>query len=156
MSTTIKTGNEPRLLQLLTDTQSAMARLFEARARHLGLSRPQWRIMSGLYGHSGLTQTELSERTSIARSPLGKIVDQLEAKGFVERRPDPEDRRVNCLYLTEAATPLIGPAIEVAQELEQSVLEGVTLRDSATELLDQLNERLQRLLREELYTATNN
>ena len=80
------------LLQLLTDSQSAMARLFEHRARHLGLTRPQWLVLSGLYGHGGVTQTELSELISVAPSPLGKIVDKLEVAGYVERRPDPDDR----------------------------------------------------------------
>ena len=41
------------LLQLLTDSQSAMARLFEHRARHLGLTRPQWLVLSGLWPPKG-------------------------------------------------------------------------------------------------------
>lgn len=149
-----RSGEEPRLLQLLTDAQSAMARLFEARARHLGLTRPQWRIVSGLYGNAGITQTELSELTAIARSPLGKIVDQLETRGLLERRSDPDDRRINRLYLTEAVQPLIEPARQVAIELEQAILSAVDSGDPIT-MLDQLTRRLHELLKNELYTPVS-
>ena len=88
---------DPTLMTLLTQTQNAMGRLFNQRARHLGVTRPQWRVITGLYGRSGLSQSELSAIVSIARSPLGKIIDTLEASGWVERRPDADDRRVNRL-----------------------------------------------------------
>lgn len=150
MNLIFERADEPMLLQLLTDAQSAMARLFESRARHLGLTRPQWRIVAGLYGHSGITQTELSELTSIARSPLGKIVDQLENKGFLERHRDPDDRRINRLVLTEAVRPLLAPAAQLATELEREVLEGLPGSGGPREMLVLLVERLQELVSNEL------
>lgn len=113
------------LLGLITDVQSAMARLFNQRAAHFGLTRPQWRVLFGLYRNEGITQTELAEIVGIARSPLGKIVDKLEAAGWIVRRADAEDRRVNRLYLTEAFKPLLGPTRVVSQELEDDVLTNV-------------------------------
>ncbi len=142
----------PQLLQLLTDVQSGMVRLFDARAKHLGLTRAQWRILAGLHGRGGMTQTELAERTAIARSPLGKIIDQLETKGYVERHSDPDDRRINRLFLTDAVAPLLAPAREVADQLEQDVFGGIAEIDEASELLTKLSERLHRLLDDEIYT----
>ena len=81
---------EGELLQLLTDTQVAMSRLFAHRARHLGLTLPQWRALARLYRNDGLTQSQLSALTGIAPSPLGKIIDHLEQRGYVERRGDPD------------------------------------------------------------------
>ena len=141
-----------RLLQMLTEAQSAMARVFERRAQHLGLNRPQWRVLSGLVGHNGSTQTELSDRVAIARSPLGKIIDQLERRGLVERRDDPHDRRINRLYLTDAVTPLVAPATRLAMELESKVLEPLP---EETDFLDQLaavTEHLQQIVQREFHT----
>ena len=141
------------LLQLLTDSQSAMARIFEHRARHMGLTRPQWRVLSGLYGHGGVTQTELAVSISVAPSPLGKIVDKLEASGYVERRPDPHDRRINRLYVTDAVTPLVEPTRTVLRELEETVLNGLPADESFVDQLKRVRDKLTDLLAQELAAA---
>ncbi len=141
------------LLQLLTDSQSAMARLFEHRARHLGLTRPQWLVLSGLYGHGGVTQTELSELISVAPSPLGKIVDKLEAAGYVERRPDPDDRRINRLCVTDAVTPLVEPTRMLLRELEEVVLSGLPRDENFVDQLKRVRDKLIDLVALELATA---
>ena len=146
-TTSLESG---RLLQLLTDAQTAMAKLFEFRARHLGLTRPQWRVLAGLYGNDGMTQSELADHTSIARSPLGKIIDQLERKGYVERRHDPEDRRINRLFITQAVEPLLQPARELVAELERSVLDGVPQGVPLVDQLAHLRQRLQTLMQHEM------
>ncbi|MDA1076054.1 MAG: MarR family winged helix-turn-helix transcriptional regulator [Proteobacteria bacterium] len=150
MNVAFRNVSEPRLLQQLTQAQTAMARLFDNRARHLGLSRPQWRTIAGLYGNNGMTQTELSDLTSIARSPLGKIIDQLEKRGYVERRGDPDDRRINRLFLTAEVDPLLEPARALAADLESKILEGIPDRDGSEEFLHQLTQRLQSLVCDEL------
>ena len=114
--------SDPYLLTLLTEVQNSMGRLFNHRARHFGLTRPQWRVISGLYGNAGVTQTELAEIVSIARSPLGKIIDNLETNGLVERRADPDDRRVKRLHLMPAIEPVLEPTREIALALEEEVL----------------------------------
>lgn len=142
-------SNHPRsLLELLTDAQSSLARLFASRARDLGLTRPQWCVLAGLQGHDGMTQTELSERIGIARSPLGKIIDQLEGGGYVERRDDPDDRRINRLYMTSRVRPLVEPAAALAEELERAVLEGLPAPAAFLDQLAYLSERLKALQRE--------
>ncbi|MEQ8692941.1 MAG: MarR family transcriptional regulator, partial [Pseudomonadales bacterium] len=94
------------------------------------------------------------ERAIAVSSPLGKIVDQLETRGLLERRSDPDDRRINRLYLTEAVQPLIEPARQVAIELEQAILSAVDSGDPIL-MLDQLTRRLHELLKNELYTPVS-
>ena len=113
------------LLGLITEVQLAMGRLFNQRASHFGLTRPQWRVLVGLQGSEGITQTELAEIVGIARSPLGKIVDKLEADGLILRRADPDDRRVNRLNLTDAFEPMLVPTRKVSRQLEDDVLKNV-------------------------------
>ncbi len=141
------------LLQVLTDTQAAMVRLFEHRAKDLGFNRPQWRVLSGLFGNDGITQTELSEMIFIARSPLGKIVDKLEALGYVERRADSDDRRINRLYLTAAVGPLVEPTEALVRELEDTVIDGIADKPDLLEKLTQMHRRLGVLLARELGTT---
>lgn len=145
---TMKPG-EDQLLQLLTDTQLVMSRLFAHRAQHLGLTRPQWQALARLYNNQGITQSELSTLTNIARSPLGKIIDQLERHGYVERRNDPDDRRVNRLYVTDAVDPLVGPARELSHDLEQTVLDGLPAGGDIVAQLTWLKSRLNELADQE-------
>ena len=140
---------EGELLTLLTETQAAMSRLFTQRAGHLGLTRPQWRVLTGLYRHDGLTQSQLAEMTLIARSPLGKIVDQLEAMGFVERRADPHDRRVNRLHTTDAVGPVMQPARKLVSDLEKLVLDGLPGESSLVQQLIRLKANLLALIEQE-------
>lgn len=144
-----KPDREGELLQLLTETQAIMGRLFSHRARDLGVTRPQWRVLGRLYRHDGMTQAQLSELTGIAPSPLGKVVDQLEAMGYLERRRDPDDRRVNRLHLTEAVQPLVGPAQTVVRELERAAMEGVPEGSSLVEQLAGLKATLSDLAERE-------
>lgn len=145
---------EGQLLQLLTDTQHAMSRLFAHRAQHLGLTRPQWRVLSRLYDNPGVTQSQLAELTTIARSPLGKIIDQLERRGYVERRNDPDDRRVNRLYATQAVEPLVAPARELSRKLELTVLEGLPASGGIVAQLTVLKSRLDELAEQEVQTTS--
>jgi DNA-binding MarR family transcriptional regulator len=140
---------EGELLTLLTETQAAMSRLFTQRVRHLGLTRPQWRVLTGLYRHDGLTQSQLSDLTLIARSPLGKIVDQLEQLGYVERLGDPDDRRINRLHATDAVEPVMNPARKVVSELEHLVLDGLPARDDLVHQLILLKANLLALIERE-------
>jgi MarR family transcriptional regulator, transcriptional regulator for hemolysin len=134
--------HDGELLQLLTETQSIMGRLFAHRAKDLGLTRPQWRVIGRLNRHNGMTQAALSELTGIAPSPLGKVVDQLEAKGYIERRNDPDDRRVNRLHLTDAVQPLVAPAQRLVTDLERAALERLPSNANLVEQLTQLRTSL--------------
>jgi DNA-binding MarR family transcriptional regulator len=65
-------------------------------------------ITPGLFGmlqviaaNPGLGQSRLAEAMEVDRSTIVKVVDQLEARGLIIRRPSPNDKRSNCLRLTD-------------------------------------------------------
>ena len=87
---------------LLDDAARLMRRAFDARIRHLGLTRAQWFVLAQLYREDGYTQTNLAKLADMDRATLGKVVDRLQEKGLIERRPHPEDRRANLIYITKA------------------------------------------------------
>ncbi|HWH70675.1 MAG TPA: MarR family transcriptional regulator [Candidatus Sulfotelmatobacter sp.] len=68
-------------------------------ARH-ELTLPQFDILATLRFSEGVTQQELAERLLVTKGNVCGILDRLEGIGWVERRPDAKDRRVNRLHLT--------------------------------------------------------
>lgn len=86
-------------------------RMAESLAPH-GLTLAQGDVLATLRFGDGITQQDLAERLLVTKGNIVGLIDRMGAAGWVERRPDPEDRRVNRLYLTEAGwrlTAAIGP-----------------------------------------------
>jgi len=90
---------------------SEIARLGRQRvdrhARKLGLKRSEWRILNCLYYHEGLTQTQIADLMEVETITVGRLVDALEQRRWVERRPDPRDRRAWLIHLTADAAPMM-------------------------------------------------
>ena len=86
---------------LLHDVARLMRTLFDRRGRDLGLTRSHWWVLTMLYAKEGVTQSELADLMELEKPTLGRLLDRLEEKEWVERRADECDRRVNRLYLTD-------------------------------------------------------
>ncbi|MCP2334106.1 MULTISPECIES: MarR family winged helix-turn-helix transcriptional regulator [Actinoalloteichus] len=87
---------------LLVQVGAYAAGLFAERAAALGLSAPQVKILRAVDAAPGLSQQALADLLGILPSRVVGHVDDLEAKGLVERRRNPEDRRLHELHLTVA------------------------------------------------------
>jgi MarR family transcriptional regulator, transcriptional regulator for hemolysin len=105
---------------------------FDARARALGLTRAQWTMMLSIQRREGGTQSEVASHLEINTVTAGRIIDRLEAAGWIERRPDPDDRRANRLYLASAAAPMLDRLSEVGAEEESVMLRGLDEKELAT------------------------
>ena len=92
---------------LLADVSRLMRRRFDARAREIGLTRAQWRVLTQLRRREGINQTALAEIMEIEPISLGRHIDRLVEKDFVERRADPRDRRAWRLYLRPEVQPVL-------------------------------------------------
>jgi len=79
----------------------------DKRAREHGMTRAQWVILVRLERQPGLTQKELAEAMEVEPITVARLIDRMEARGIVERRPDPRDRRVWRLHLKPAAQPVL-------------------------------------------------
>ena len=96
------------LLILLHDVARLMRTTADRRARAHGMTRAQWMILFRLRRQDALTQRELAEILEVEPITVGRLVDRLEARGLIERRADPRDRRCWRLHLTPAAVPVLG------------------------------------------------
>ncbi|MBB6241329.1 MarR family transcriptional regulator [Rhodanobacter sp. MP1X3] len=92
---------------LLNDVTLLIRKHFDRRAVKFGLTRAQWRAVKVLYLREGLRQTELAEFLEMEPIAVGRVIDRLQAAGFVERRPDPKDRRAWRLHTTDQARGVV-------------------------------------------------
>lgn len=95
------------LLILLNDVARMMRTRFDQRAREHGMTRAQWIILARLERQPGMSQIELADICEVEAITVGRLIDRLEARGLVERRPDPSDRRIRRLHLLAAAEPIL-------------------------------------------------
>ncbi len=89
----------------------------DKRARAHGMTRAQWAILIRLEAQPGLLQKELADLLEVEPITVARLVDRLEARGMVERRSDPMDRRCWRLHLTDASRPLMSEIDEQLGEL---------------------------------------
>lgn len=92
---------------VLNDVARLLRRNFNQRLQSLGLTQAQCRVIFYLSRCEGTQQVALAEVLEVQPITLGRLVDKLEASGYVERRRDPLDRRAFCLHLTPKARPLL-------------------------------------------------
>ena len=103
------------------------AKLFNRRVKEVGLTRAQWHVLYLLNEEDGLKQTELANHLSMTKPTLGKIVDLLEADGWVIRKPDTRDRRAKRVFMTSKIKPLIQPLEEIVDEIGAITTRGLTV-----------------------------
>lgn len=97
----------------------------DQRARHFGISRAQWGVLVRLDHQEGLKQSELAEILDLQPISLTRLLDRLAANGLIERRPDPNDRRANRLYLRPAARPLLEQLAKLGRDMMEHVMAGL-------------------------------
>ena len=111
---------------LLNDVARLMRTAYDRRIRKLGLTRAQWWVLTHLYRGNGVSQTELAETLEIEKPTLGRLLDRLEAKGWVRREHDASDRRVWRVHLTDEVAPALRTMRKIASELRRDSLNGIS------------------------------
>ena len=111
---------------LLHDVARLMRTAYDRRIRKLGLTRAQWWVLTHLYRSNGVSQTELAETLEIEKPTLGRLLDRLEAKGWVKREHDARDRRVWRVHLTNEVEPALRTMRAIAKELRRDALTGIS------------------------------
>jgi MarR family transcriptional regulator, transcriptional regulator for hemolysin len=129
---------------LLHDVSRLMRASFDQRAQALGLTRAQWRVLVHLAPRQGINQSALADILELDAVTMGRHVDRLERDGWLERRPDPGDRRAWRLHLTEASQPTLDRMDRIATDMQAAALEGVPPadRERLIEMLSRIKANL--------------
>jgi DNA-binding MarR family transcriptional regulator len=133
---------------LISDVARLLRTAFDRRVRSLGLTRSQWLVINRLHRRPGATQSELAEMLEVEKATAGRMVDRMEKKGWVVRRPDAADRRVNRLHLTDEADVI---QLRLAQISERTVDDALALlsageREEFSDLMRRVKRQLQAML----------
>lgn len=131
---------------LLHDTARLLRRDFNRRAQVLGLTQTQWQALCVLSHNEGINQAALAELLEVQPITLGRLIDRLEATGWVERRDHPTDRRAITLYLTSKAEPILNDMWKLAEQTRDIALRGVSEseREQVMSILERVKENLLR------------
>ncbi|WP_428641827.1 MarR family winged helix-turn-helix transcriptional regulator [Roseibium sp.] len=112
-----------------------MARLF-ANALHrkiapLDLAPAQFMTLLELWTEEGVTQRDLMTRLDVEQATMANTLSRMERDGLITRKPHPEDRRAQSVWLTQKARALEKPAKEAAMAVNASALQGLSPEEVA-------------------------
>ena len=111
---------------LIGDVSRIFRTVYDRRVEPLGLTRAQWRVLSRINRMEGATQTELAAVLEIEKPTLGRLLDRLEEKSWIERRPDARDGRTKRVYLTAAVQPVLEQMYKVGDEILDAAVAGLS------------------------------
>ncbi len=135
-----------RVESTLMATANAIHAAYDQRLADLGLTLSTASLLAYLAEFGPVTQTRCAEHLGQGRAVTGTQVDKLESAGFVERKPDPNDRRVWLVVITGAGRELAARVAEIDERLRGEFRTGISRSDRQTlaALLVRLQENIHR------------
>ena len=88
-------------------------------------------VLYWLYSDGVQSQTELAEKLSIAKQPLGKVIDRLEQDGWLVRNQNPEDKRQKLVSVTNKIRPFVTPLSEVIDNVDELALTNLSSKEQS-------------------------
>jgi DNA-binding MarR family transcriptional regulator len=122
-------GAPSSLAFLLSQVGIHAARQFSERIAEVDLTPPLFRVLNLIDAAEGRSQQAIGEAVEVPPSRMVALVDDLEQRGLVERRPHPTDRRVRALYLTAKGRKTLVRGREIAEAHEEALTQGMAAAD---------------------------
>jgi DNA-binding MarR family transcriptional regulator len=150
----MKTDLSQRFGFLVNELGRLYSQQFDRRARdELGLTQAQCRLLAVLAEHDDepVSQADLAQEVGVTPMAVAALCDRMAAAGWIERRPHPEDRRVNHLHMLPRARDALQQAMSIGDELTGTVLDGFAAaeRKQLVSLLQRAREGLLTLASQE-------
>jgi len=99
------------------------------RKKGFEITAQQWAVLNRLWEKEGVHQSRLAQLTSKNRHNMAMILKQLEAKGFVKKKADSKDKRLNRVYLTKSGKALKKELIPIAVNTTETLFKTVAIED---------------------------
>jgi DNA-binding MarR family transcriptional regulator len=103
--------------------QQIAVSIFMEECKAFDLTPVQYAALVAIHTHPGIDATRLSAVIAFDRSTLGSVIERLQAKGYIERKPAPEDRRIKLLHLTKSGAAILRDIIPVVERAQARMLE---------------------------------
>lgn len=139
------------LLFLLNDVARLLRVEADKRARLHGMTRAQWAILIWLDRQPGISQKELSELLEVEPITVARLIDRLQARGMVERRPDPRDRRIWRLHLLQPAQDVLHEIDEQRSDMTRIVTVGIN--ENSVEIMTEALMRMKATLTQDAHAV---
>src|SRR5689334_1359570 len=107
---------------LLRRAQQRAIDLFVQAVGENGLRPPRFAVLTTDYQTPGLNQTQLVDKTGIDRSTVADRIDRMVARGYIERKRDAADQRVNTLWATGAGIAALEACVDAAMAVQDEIL----------------------------------
>lgn len=120
-----------RLGFLIHDVSRMRRSAYDQFMKPLGITRAQWWVLAHLSRHDGMMQTQLADVLEVGKASLGDVIESLEAGGWVQRRPDPADKRAKRVYLTKPAQTLIKRMTVMENDFNSQILSDLSSEEVA-------------------------
>ena len=126
--------------------QQIAVAIFVEECRAYDLTPVQYAALVAIHTHPGIDATRLSAVIAFDRSTLGSVIERLEAKSYIERKPAREDKRVKLLHLTKKGSALLRNIVPLVDRAQARMLQPLkqadrkTLLALLTQLVDLNNE----------------
>ena len=114
-----------RVESTLMATARLIREAFDARLKPLDLNLTQASLLAYVAEFGATTQTRLADQMGTGRAAMGSVIDGLESRALVERHPDPDDRRVWQVDLTDAGRDLAAQVVSVDEVLRGELRHGI-------------------------------
>jgi DNA-binding MarR family transcriptional regulator len=122
---------------MLKDVSRLWVRYFESLADQIGITLTQAKVLVFLGRYEGTTQVGLADLCDTDPMTLVRVLDRMEREGLLERRADPNDRRVYRVYLRPAAEPIISEINRIGDKARGEALTGLS-NEERVQLLSML------------------
>src|SRR5436309_8464839 len=103
--------------------QQIAVAIFVEECKAYDLTPVQYAALIAIHTHPGIDATRLSAVIAFDRSTLGNVIERLESKAFIERKPAREDKRVKLLYLTKSGAILLRDIMFSVERAQQRMLQ---------------------------------
>lgn len=116
---------------LLKHARERLAAISGPALARLGINGRELAVLTVLADGEPPSQLEAAQRLAIDRSTMVTLIDELEAKGLVDRRPHGADRRKNIVVLTNRGRKTLAAASRIVDAAEREFLSPLSLQDAA-------------------------
>lgn len=120
-----------RIALKLTVLARQLRKRFDQRIESVGVTRSQWTAIAVVASLPGATQRTIADALDMSEAAAGRLVDRLCQEGLLERRTKEDDRRARCVFLTDAARPMLEQLTAIATEEEVKIFRGLSEADLA-------------------------
>lgn len=119
-----------------------MSSLFAGKLKPYGITPEQWTVVYQVYLQEGINQKELAVRSGKDQPSITRILDVLDKKGFIQRKPDPGDRRAYLIFATPTVQQLMDDTVPLELSLNDELIAGIS--DEQLQMLDEIIQQINR------------